>query len=256
MGGSSIADFVRYEDVTKVFRSYQPKNGVWKSIGIEETRGIVIDRVGALLRPMLHLQCFRAHHDEVFRSSMNVVTPQRVNKVMNMYGQSIQHIKYVLDTLIMSIKTPFVSNPFKNVIVFENGMVDLKTGVLKGPAEPGMLITHCVPHEYKPDVDTTKVAELMQSFFPERCYPGESAKMLDFYRRWCGYNITGEIGLQKALFVVGRGANGKSVLAAISRDVWGAELCKAVDSCHFQEGVGANNDNVFQVPNSFQKDGH
>ena len=96
----------------------------WTDLGF---RSVVIDRVGALLRPMLHLQCFRAHHDEIFRRNKNEVTPQRVNKVclsslygdtlatlrkrinrwmqvMNMYGQSVQHIKHVLDNLITHIK--------------------------------------------------------------------------------------------------------------------------------------------------------
>ena len=168
-------------------------------------------------------------------------------QVINMYGQSVQHIKYVLDNLIGDLKTPFVNNPYTDVICFENGVVNLRTGKLTGPAPPDMLITQCVPQEYKPDVDTTEVTRLMQTFFPEQCYPGESKGMLNFYRRWCGYGITGETSLQKALFVVGRGANGKSVLGAISREVWGSEVCKAVDSCHFQQGIGANNDNVFQV---------
>ena len=47
----------------------------------QETRRVVIDRVGAILLPMLHLQCFRAHHDEIFRRNTREVQPSRVNKV-------------------------------------------------------------------------------------------------------------------------------------------------------------------------------
>ena len=50
--------------------------------------------------------------------------------------------------------------------------MDLRTGELLGPAKPAMLITQSVPHEYNPDVDITRIAEMMQTFFPEPCYPG------------------------------------------------------------------------------------
>ena len=30
-----ISEFIRYEEATKMFRTYQPKNGVWKPLGIE-----------------------------------------------------------------------------------------------------------------------------------------------------------------------------------------------------------------------------
>ena len=36
---------------------------------------------------------------------------------------------------------PFVDNPHKSVLAFENGIVNLQTGELEGPAPPDMLIT-------------------------------------------------------------------------------------------------------------------
>ena len=71
--------------------------------------------------------------------------------------------------------------------------------------------------------------------------------MLDFYRRWSGYSISGETREQKALFITGRGANGKSALGGIQAKIWGDEICKSADMCHFRRGVGANNDCIYQI---------
>ena len=89
----------------------------------------------------------------------------------------------------------------------------------------------------------------MQSFFPENCYPGESAQFLEFYKRWCGYNITGERNEQKCIFVTGRGANGKSVLSMYSLFVWGEEICNSIDMSRFAQGTAANNDPLFNCRN-------
>ena len=200
---------------------------------------------------MLYLQRFREDIDPTFTRENPVVFPKSVtvNQTLSMYGQKIRNGKDVLDKLQLAITYPFVNNPHKSLLCFKNGLVDLKTGKRIGPAAPDLLITQFVPHDYDENADTTMVAQKIQTCFPEECYPGESIKMLDFYRRWCGYSITGDTSEQKALFVIGRGSNGKSALGSITGRVWGTDLCKAVDSAHFQEGVGSNNDNVFEARN-------
>ena len=121
------------------------------------------------------------------------------------------------------------------------------TGELIGPATPDMLIFQSVPRVYDPDVDTAEIETIMQSFFPELCYPGESTMMLDFYQRWCGYSISGETKEQKSIFFTGRGSNGKSALGSIHSKIWGDELCRSADMSSFKKGVAGNNDCIYQI---------
>ena len=186
-----------------------------------------------------------------FDSKTTIVVPKSVtvNLMINMYSQKLRNTADVLSKLNQQLTYSFVDNQHPSVLCFENGIVDLKTGRLLGPAPPDMVITQSVPRLYDPTVDTAPINDMMHSFFPEASYPGESDTILEFYKRWCGYSITGELNLQKALFITGRGANGKSVLSTFSMHAWGNELTRSVDMCHFQQGVGANNDDIFNSRN-------
>ena len=157
--------------------------------------------------------------------------------------------KDVLNTMQQQLTFTSDVNAHPSLLCFRNGLLDLKTGLLLGPASPDMKITQCAPRVYDPTVDTTALAQLMQSFFPEACYP-DSKDVLTFYQMWRGYCITGELDAQTSLWITGRGCNGKSVLAAIDKFVWGADICSAISMSAFQQAGNANNDHLYNSRNS------
>ena len=246
-----ITDLLCYDEAAKQYREYQPSNGVWALIKEGAAVAIIAKAISALLWPMYHLQSFRELHDPLFNRKTPVVFPTSLT-VKNMIGQYVQKMRNTKDVLnTMQQQLTFTSdvNAHPSLLCFRNGLLDLKTGLLLGPASPDMKITQCAPRVYDPTVDTTALAQLMQSFFPEACYP-DSKDVLTFYQMWRGYCITGELDAQTSLWITGRGCNGKSVLAAIDKFVWGADICSAISMSAFQQAGNANNDHLYNSRNS------
>ena len=54
-----ISDIIRYDEPEKHYREYQKANGKWLLISDAGAKGVVADRIAALLKPTLHLQRFR-----------------------------------------------------------------------------------------------------------------------------------------------------------------------------------------------------
>ena len=165
------------------------------------------------------------------------------------YVQKMHNTKDLMRFMQQQLTVAFDVNTHLSLLCFKNGVLNLKTGLLQGPALPGMRITQCVPHVYGPNVDTTALADLMQSFFPAVCYP-DSKDVLAFYQMWRGYSITGELDAQTSLWLTGRSCNSKSVLAAINQYVWGSNICSAISMSAFQQTGATNNYHLYNSRNS------
>jgi putative DNA primase/helicase len=101
-----------------------------------------------------------------------------------------------------------------DLLVFENGTVDLRTGIL-GPHDPKHLITKMVHYDYRPDAECrlflTTLARLMGG--------GEGAqRLVAALQRIFGYALTGHV-IEKSVFLfIGSGNNGKTtVLSLLSK---------------------------------------
>ena len=243
-----VTDVLRYDKSERFYREYQASNGVWKCIDEGAAEAIVSKGIGALLWPMYHLQSFRELHDPEFSRKTPVVFPKSVTvkDMIGNYVQKMRNASAVLKLLRQKLTVAFDANSHPSLLCFENGVLDLETGLLQGPAAPGMLITQCVPRVYDPTVDTKDLVLLMQSFFPAVCYE-DSQDVLAFYQMWRGFCITGvvEDGPQTSLWLTGRGCNGKSVLAAFDKHVWGAEICSSISMSAFQQAGAGNNDHLY-----------
>ena len=76
-----------------------------------------------------------------------------------------------------------------------------------GPAPPNLGMIQYIPHAYDPDVDTTEINSVRQSFFPFQCYGPDAPNICLFMKQWEGYSLTAELNLQKSLWLTGRGVS-------------------------------------------------
>jgi putative DNA primase/helicase len=94
----------------------------------------------------------------------------------------------------------------------QNGTLDLRTGELK-PHDPNDLITKMLPVDYDPDA----VCPLWECIIA-RIMDGDEDK-IGFLKRVLGYGMTGLISEQCMFVFYGSGANGKSTILKIYREL-------------------------------------
>ncbi len=86
-----------------------------------------------------------------------------------------------------------------------NGTLDLRTGKLR-PHDPRDLHTKLAPVVYDPEAKCPRWEQFLAEVF------SDSADLPEFLRLLAGYLLTGDTREQAVFFLVGKGANGKSVL--------------------------------------------
>jgi putative DNA primase/helicase len=89
------------------------------------------------------------------------------------------------------------------LIGVQNGVVDLKSGQLL-PPDPGRLVTKRVNVHFDPEAE----CPLYEKFLREAVPDGAER---EFLIRFSGYCLSGEVSEQVLLFLLGTGANGKTV---------------------------------------------
>lgn len=92
------------------------------------------------------------------------------------------------------------------VIACKNGVVDLRTGILR-PGRPDDFISRACPHEYRSVTDPAP--EFLK--FLDSTFNGDQ-DLIDFLQRFLGYMITGLTLQRKFLMLYGQGQNGKGIL--------------------------------------------
>lgn len=107
-------------------------------------------------------------------------------------------------------------------INFNNGVFKKETKELK-PHGPEYNFKYCLPFDYNPNAKAPKFLEFMEQI---TCGDKDSQKLI---LEFLGYAISGdEYWAQKALLLVGDGANGKSTLFNILRYIAGEDNCSSL----------------------------
>jgi P4 family phage/plasmid primase-like protien len=101
-------------------------------------------------------------------------------------------------------------NP-EDLVMFQNGIFDCSSLQLE-PISSVRHFTYCVMYDYSPQIDCPEFKT-----FLVKALPNESDRIL--LLTYFAYCFTAGIDQQLALFLVGRGANGKSTLAEILQDL-------------------------------------
>lgn len=95
-----------------------------------------------------------------------------------------------------------------------NGVVDLRTGNLR-PGVPEDMITLCTDVAFDPDATCPRFEQFLAEVF------NEDDEVIGFVQRMAGYSLTGDVSEELLVICYGTGANGKSKLHAVLRDLAG-----------------------------------
>ena len=95
-----------------------------------------------------------------------------------------------------------------------NGVVHLPTGTLR-PHDPAMRMSRQCPYDYAPQVSTRWLQFLDEISMND-------PQWVDYLQRVCGYILTGHVREEVLIFMIGFGANGKSVLANVLNRIMGS----------------------------------
>ena len=108
-------------------------------------------------------------------------------------------------------------NRHKNLLNCKNGVVDLETGLLY-PHNSKLLLTQCVNAEYRAGLQNDDLNKFLKSILPDE-------ETLQSLLRFLGYCLTGEVNEEKALFIYGRGGNGKGTLTKMLLSLMNEYAC-------------------------------
>ncbi len=103
-------------------------------------------------------------------------------------------------------------NPW--LLAVKNGVIELMTGELR-PGEQSDLITMTTPVEYQPDAEAPRWTQFLNEVFDN------NTEITNWLQKYFGYTLTGITCEQIIPIGYGRGANGKTVLLAVTRYVIG-----------------------------------
>ena len=158
-------------------------------------------------------------------------------RIANIFGKlqytnrAISKIKGIKECIISSSdlnRYPYLLNTL-------NGIIDLRTTEFM-PADPNLYLTQQTQIIYEP-----KTSPIFEQFITDILPDPDTREAVLTY---LGYCLTGDTSAQKALFIIGSGANGKSTLLNIMTRLLGMDYSTSVPiklfnehSVHYKSGV-------------------
>lgn len=122
-------------------------------------------------------------------------------------------------------------NTKRNYINLKNGMLNLTSFTLH-PHSPEYLSTVQIPIDYDPKAAAPKFLDFMKGITLN------DDELIRVHQELMGYWLTVETKAEKAVYYYGRGANGKSVLAAIVTALVGEDNVSSVPLSQFNQQFG------------------
>ncbi len=161
--------------------------------------------------------------------------------------QSRQSRKNILEDMrgLPGVRVPDGPDAFDadpDVLAVANGLLDLRTGKLRGLRASDM-VTQRLKVAYRPDAAAPMWQEFLEQVILDEAGQPD-ADLIAWLQRLVGYAITGHASEQVFVLLTGKGANGKGVLTRALRTVLGA-ITKAAQVETFEQaraGSGASGD--------------
>ena len=159
-------------------------------------------------------------------NTMKMITKSYVSSDSN-YGKQLQqavkrlgniHTKQSMITAsqceVARMKKDY--NTRRDILIVKNGVVDLRTGELLDFSPDYYSTQAVVDINYNPKAgEPTRFLQFLDEIF------AGDKELVEYLLRFLGYCLTGEVKESKFLICYGSGANGKSVLFNLIRDVMG-----------------------------------
>lgn len=115
----------------------------------------------------------------------------------------------------------------KFLVCCENGIIDLRDGSLR-LADPGLLITKCLPCNYSPEASCSRWLEFLNFIFDE------NQELIQFVQRALGYSLMGANEAQCMFVMLGEKArNGKSTFLSVVKQILGPDYYEPANASTF-----------------------
>ena len=229
------------------FLNYAPSNGKW--VALDE--GAAVALVQRELKPLFLRLCnLRSFKEAVFAVSTNgtectgSLSGYHMRICFDKFVCSFDKARKVLKALEPFIKISPVMHTKK--LLAANGVIDLITGKLLGPALPEDCMTFSVPWDYDPDADLSGIQKYLWSFFPHSVY-NDADQMFTFFQRYLGSCLVYEKSEPFILIMTGRGKNGKSDLITLLDKTFSNEVCGTLSAESISRPTGGNNDTLLRA---------
>lgn len=171
----------RYLYAAEQFWEY--RDGVYRAVDVHEIERTILEKLG------------------------EEATPHRIGQVIEL----LEDMAYV---------PAHELNRHEGLINVENGMLDWKTGELRGHS-PEYRSTLRIPVHYDPQAICPRILAFLFDVLPDRA-------TVELMLEWFGYLLLPTNRLQKMMVTFGPGSNGKGVLNALAMRFVGPDNCAAV----------------------------
>ena len=220
------------------YYQFTERNGSWNQTDKDQAQSMVSEELKVLISRTLHLCQFRE------KMGLHDVKSIMFSKTMKRYCMHYG-VKDVLKAIKPLINfTPPEENP--HLACFANGLVDLRSKVMLGPAKPEDYVIRSIPHPYDPNADQSLITLFFQSLFPEGVYDDPS-EIQDFFQMHIGSFLTGKTVMPAVLLCIGEGSNGKSAYNQIISKALGKDYHAMIAAEALQKEPGTNNDNLYRA---------
>ena len=186
------------------------------------------------------LQMVKEAQEYLYEDLIEVIRAERSAKLAK------QHIRYSLShtglqnamKLMQATYTIRLTaedlDSHKNLLAVNNGVVDLRTGMLYDH-RPELHMTQLVDIDYDPEARAPRWEQFLEEVMPDM------PDMPPFLQRLVGYGITGEVSEHAMAIHYGRGSNGKSIFLDTLRSLFGS-ISSVADWSSFErkrDGAGS-----------------
>lgn len=198
------------------------KKSALRPLSDDEVATIVLKKYKFINNPSIGIMEYNGHY---WKKTKDETVKRYIRKEMPKTATN-SRLNSVLGIIKAEVSTDLIPNE-KPLINFINGTFEIETGILREHRENDFL-TYELSYPYKPEVHSKDWDSFIDSLF-------DDPKKSQLLQEYSGYVLFPKNTMQKALYLVGSGANGKSVYLNILQKVFGDENISNVPLTSFNQ---------------------